>query len=75
MVQNGAGAVVVMHDLTLAARYCTRLTLMSERHIVVDGNVDKVLSARYFAEIYGINAHLAITEYGKLVIPVERLAN
>ena len=30
LVKGNAGVVVVMHDLTLASRYCDRLTLMFE---------------------------------------------
>lgn len=75
MVNNGAGVVVVMHDLTLAARYCTRLTLMSEGRVVIDGDVEEVLSIGHLANVYGISAHLVNTDYGMLVIPAERLAN
>lgn len=75
MVKNGAGVVVVMHDLTLAARYCTRLALMAEGRVVVDDSVEKVLSLEHLADVYGISAHLVDTEYGTLVVPAERLAN
>lgn len=48
-------AVVVMHDLSLAARYCDRLYLMHEGRIVASGHVAEVLSAQNLADVYGVS--------------------
>ena len=46
--------VVVLHDLSLAARYCDRLYLMQQGKMVADGNTDEVLSANNLRNVYGV---------------------
>lgn len=48
-------AVVVMHDLSLAARYCHRLVLMHEGKLVATGEPAAVLSHRNIADVYGVS--------------------
>ena len=48
-------AVVVMHDLSLAARYCNRLVLMHEGKLVAVGEPAAVLSHRNIADVYGVS--------------------
>ena len=50
--------VAVLHDLTLASRYCSRLILMCEGRIVADGSPEAVLSAETLAAVYGIEARI-----------------
>lgn len=52
--QQGKTVVVVLHDLTLAARYCDRLVLMAERNVAATGPPEAVLSAELVSEIYGV---------------------
>ncbi|MDN5931818.1 MAG: universal stress protein, partial [Pseudonocardia sp.] len=40
---SGTGVLVVLHDLTLAARYCHRVVLLHERRIAADGPPADVL--------------------------------
>lgn len=53
---NGGSAVVVLHDLNLAARYCDRLLLLNEGHVVADGNAASVLTAERLRAVYHIEA-------------------
>ena len=46
--------VVVLHDLTLAARYCDRLVLMAERNVAATGPPEAVLSPELVSEVYGV---------------------
>ena len=48
--------VVVMHDLTLAARYCHRLALMHEGRLVASGSAREVLRPEHLATVYKIDA-------------------
>jgi iron complex transport system ATP-binding protein len=41
--RGGTGVMVVLHDLALAARFCTRLVLLAEHHKVGDGPPADVL--------------------------------
>ncbi|MBO9696802.1 MAG: ABC transporter ATP-binding protein [Sphingopyxis sp.] len=53
----GGGLVVaVLHDLTLAARYCDRLLLIDDGRIVADGTPAEVLTADRLRIVYGIDA-------------------
>jgi len=48
-------AVVVMHDLSLAVRYCDRLLLMHEGKLVDIGEPAAVLSNQNIADVYGVS--------------------
>lgn len=47
--------VVVMHDLSLAVRYCHRLALMHEGRLVSVGQPAAVLSDKNIADVYGVS--------------------
>jgi len=47
--------VVVMHDLSLAARYCDRLALMHEGKLIAIGNPATVLSDKNIGDVYGVS--------------------
>ncbi len=53
--QERRSAIVVMHDLSLAARYCDRLYMMHQGRIVASGSVAEVLSAQNLADVYGVS--------------------
>ncbi|WP_313811457.1 ABC transporter ATP-binding protein [Glutamicibacter sp.] len=52
----GLTTVVVLHDLNLAARYCTKLVLLSEGQIVAAGTPADVLKPDLLNDVYGIHA-------------------
>ncbi|HEV2599588.1 ABC transporter ATP-binding protein [Sphingopyxis sp.] len=52
----GGLVIAVLHDLTLAARYCDRLLLIDEGRIVADGTPAEVLTAERLRAVYGIDA-------------------
>ena len=60
--QSGHGVIVVMHDLTLAARYCHRLALMHEGTIVAVGTARDVLTPEHLATVYKIDAKYGAEE-------------
>ncbi len=51
--------LVVLHDLSLAARYCDRLYLMQQGSMVADGTATEVLSSDNLREVYGVEAEPA----------------
>ena len=57
-VDAGGGALVVLHDVTLAARYASRLIWMKDGRIVVDGPPARTLNAARLAEIYGVRGRV-----------------
>ena len=56
MARRGAGVVVVLHDLTLAARFCDRLILLNDGRVLGDGEPDDVLSEKNLAASYRVTA-------------------
>jgi iron complex transport system ATP-binding protein len=67
--ERGAIVLVVLHDLTLAARFCHNLLLMSGGRIAATGAPDTVLGADKLAQIFGISAHAGIHEGERFVLP------
>ena len=69
---TGAGVVIVMHDLTLAARFCDRLALLFEARIAAEGDAAAVLSAEQLARCYGVRAYRGTADGTTIVVPLER---
>ena len=53
VANRGAGVVVVLHDLTLAMRYCDRIVLLDRGRIALEGPPSS-LTNRLISETYGI---------------------
>ena len=53
-VGRGAGAIVVMHDLSLAARFCDRLILLTGGRKVADGSPWEVLTPDNLRSAFGV---------------------
>ncbi|MDP9869461.1 MULTISPECIES: ABC transporter ATP-binding protein [Streptosporangium] len=60
--------LVVLHDLSLAARYCDRLVLLHHGRLVTAGSPTAVLTADRLAEIFEVDAELATDSLGHPVI-------
>ena len=58
--RGGALVVAVLHDLTMAARYCDRLLLIDRGRLVADGTPAAVLTPANLRSVYGIDAHVAL---------------
>ncbi len=54
--QAGQTVVVVLHDLTLASRFCDRLLLLDQGAAVAGGAVETVLSPAHLRRVYGVQA-------------------
>ncbi len=68
----GMLVLVVLHDLTMAARFCDRLLLLSEGHLALDGPPDTVLTDSALERIYGISAWRGAVDGKPLLIPLHR---
>lgn len=63
-VDNGGGALVVLHDISLAARFADRLLWMRQGRVVAAGSPAETLSSELIRDIYGVDAHVARDEHG-----------
>lgn len=63
-------AIVVLHDLELAARFCDRLLLLDKGRLLADGDPETVLSQPSTAAAYGVQLRLRRSPDGLSVRPV-----
>ncbi|MEN3748190.1 ABC transporter ATP-binding protein [Sphingomonas sp. HF-S3] len=56
--RGGALVIAVLHDLTMAARYCDRLLLVDRGTVVADGAPADVLAPANLRAVYGIDARI-----------------
>ena len=54
LCQAGKTALMVVHELGLAAKFCSRLILVGEGTIVADGVPDEVLTPENLSRAYGV---------------------
>lgn len=71
-VSGGRGAVVVLHDLALAARFCDRVVLLHQGSVLASGRPEEVLTAEHLAKSYHIEAKYGNGD-GFFVVPWRRL--
>jgi iron complex transport system ATP-binding protein len=62
--RRGAAALVVTHDLNLAARAADRLILLHRGHVVADGNPVEVLSSRAATSAFAVPMHVGVLPGG-----------
>ncbi|MCC6442289.1 MAG: ABC transporter ATP-binding protein [Armatimonadetes bacterium] len=51
--ERGITALIVFHDLNLAAQFCDRILLLKEGRIFTLGDAESVLSAEHIRSVYG----------------------
>jgi iron complex transport system ATP-binding protein len=66
---SGGAGIVVLHDLTLASRFCDRLLLLDQGRAVAAGAVADVLSAQHLLRVYGIEAVTGSHEGQTYIVP------
>ncbi|MEC3909810.1 ABC transporter ATP-binding protein [Sphingobium sp. CR2-8] len=70
--RNGATVVTVLHDLTMAARYCDRLILIDGGAVVARGTPADVLTAETLRQVYGISARIELAATCPMIVPIAR---
>lgn len=68
----GGLVLAVLHDLTLAARYCDRVLVIAGGRLVADGAPGAVLTAELLARVYGITAFFG-DGATPMLVPLERI--
>jgi len=70
--RDGALVIAVLHDLTMAARYCDRLLLIDAGRLVADGAPAEVLTPERLRSVYGIEARIENVEGAPVIVPLGR---
>jgi iron complex transport system ATP-binding protein len=74
-VDGERGAIVALHDLTLAARYCDRILLLEGGRLRADAPPAEVLTPETLARVFGVRAEIRADDAGRpFVIPVSPVA-
>ena len=69
---EGRGMMVVLHNLSLAARFCDRLFLIHHGKILTSGTPREVLTPESLRQSYGIEATYGEEDGDFYVIPKKR---
>lgn len=70
MSRDGALVVTVLHDLSLAARFCHRIVVLNQGQIAADGGPDQIFTVDLLARVYGIEADVRVVDgVGRVVLP------
>ncbi len=69
VVQEGRCALIALHDLALAVRFCDRIILLSEGKIVAHGKPEEVITEEHLATYFSIHAKIRRdTETGAMLL-------
>ena len=71
LAQSGKSTLVSLHDLSLAARHCTRIVMLGDGGLVADGPPAEVLTPERLAHVFHITAWYRDTEDGPIYQPLE----
>lgn len=74
LAEQGRCVVVVLHDLTMASRFCDRLVVLDHGKVHASGKASKVLSASVLKTVYGITAYRGHADGVPIVVPLKSLA-
>lgn len=67
---EGHGILASIHDLGLAARFCTRLVLLAGGEVLADGPPGEVLTEENLSRAFGISVHRVETPHGPAILPI-----
>jgi iron complex transport system ATP-binding protein len=62
VARGGTGVIVVLHDLSLAARFCDRLVLIADGDVIAEGRPADVLTPASLARAYGVDIVCGVSE-------------
>jgi len=67
--QSGRAVMLSIHDLSLAARYCDRLCLLHEGHLLALGTPAEVLTGPHLQQAFQVDAHIDLASDPPIIIP------
>jgi iron complex transport system ATP-binding protein len=67
LAREGRTVIAALHDLGLAARYCSRIVVLDRGRIAADGAPGAVLTEAALARVFGIRARIEAGEGGWLL--------
>lgn len=71
--KQGGAVIAALHDLGLAARFCSRLILLHQGRVIAEGEPIKVLTSENLKKVYGVEVHVDCRDDGVVIIPTKRI--
>jgi len=68
--EQGASMIVALHDLNLALRYSDKVAMMQKGRLYAFGKPEDVLSVQNINSVYGVEAAVVESGYGKYIVPI-----
>lgn len=65
--ERGAGVVLTLHDLSLAARACDRLVVLGQGRVLAEGPARQSLNVDVLAAAFGLDGGLTETAFGPVL--------
>jgi iron complex transport system ATP-binding protein len=72
--EAGALVIVVLHDLSIAARHASRVLLLSEGHVAAEGPPATTLVSETLRKTFGIDAFIGDHAGAPVILPLRRRA-
>ena len=69
--ESNITVLIISHDIQLAGRYCSRLTLIKEGAALADGATESVLTPELIEEAYNCKVDVIKDKNGKLLLSPE----
>jgi iron complex transport system ATP-binding protein len=66
--ERGIAAVVVLHDIALACRWCSRIVVLADGRAVADGPPETAITPETLARVYGVEARVERCSRGHMQI-------
>lgn len=72
--KNGAGVVLVLHDLNISAQIADEIIILKNGRIIAGGDAKEVLNKENIAKAYNVEVFETIGQGGeKIFVPIKRL--
>ena len=71
---NGALILVVLHDLSIAARHCSRVVLLSDGGVAADGTPAETLTSENLRKTFGVDAFIGEHAGAPVILPLRQRA-
>ncbi len=71
LANEGRSVVACLHEVHLAARWCSRIVLLNEGEVIADGPPDLVLNEALMRDVYGVEIFKMQGETGLVVLPCD----
>ena len=75
LAKEGKGVLISLHDLNLAATFCTKIIMLDKGQLYAVGNPAKIMTDGNLEKVFNIRAYHARTDKGIICQPIEVLSH